>query len=225
MEHEVNNTPTQALGAATPPTVPAPHPALDFAVRLDAILTRLTAFIFGRIGVLGDLTASVHNRVARARRHLVRLLTNLAAGRLPPIHPPRIHPPRIRAPDPDRNSFPRAPYIPQGHAWLVAQLGYHAAAYTSQLEFLLHDPVTQATIAAAPPRVAAALGRTLRPLCRLLGTTLPPSLRLPPRPPRPKRPSPPRPRRIPLPSFASCLPQRKPRDMPFLRARPRTRSA
>src|SRR4051794_15846480 len=107
MEHEVNNTPTQAPGAATPLTVPAPHPALDFAVRLEAILTHLTAFIFGRIGVLGGLTAPLHNRVARARRRLVRLLTNLAAGRLP-----RIHPPRTRAPDPERNSGPRAPYIP-----------------------------------------------------------------------------------------------------------------
>ena len=82
---------------------------------------------------------------------------------------------------------------PFSRAWIVQKLGHHAATYMSQLQFLIDAPETRALLAAAPPEALKPLGRTLRPLARLLGVDLPSNLRLPPRPPRirPPRPTPP----------------------------------
>ena len=52
------------------------------------------------------------------------------------------------------------------------------------LEHLLRDPETQPLLATAPPEALKSLGRSLRPIARLLGVDLPPALLLSPRPPR-----------------------------------------
>jgi len=54
--------------------------------------------------------------------------------------------------------------LPAGRGWLVRALGYEAVAYGSQLEALLAEPEMAAILAAAP-----AVGRVLRPLCKMLG--------------------------------------------------------
>lgn len=53
--------------------------------------------------------------------------------------------------------------LPSGRGWLVRELGYEAAGFGCQLEALLADPAMQAVLIAMP-----AMGRILRPLCRML---------------------------------------------------------
>ena len=102
------------------------------------------------------------------------------------------------------------------------------AAYTSHLEHLLRDPETQTRLAPAPPEALKSLGRSLRPIARLLGVDLPPALLLSPRPPRGEpeggsRPvKPPRPI---LPPLLPLYPQARPRDWPFMRFPPKTNPA
>ena len=185
----------------------SPHPAIAIAARLEGVLRALTQLIFARFHLFGDLAQPLHNRIARARQRLVALLANLAAGREPRPHTPR----------PGRKGGPRGPSISTRRAWLVHVMGHHAGAYASQLQFLLHEPDTLALLAAAPPRALSSVARTLRPLCRMLGVPLPPLLQPPAKPPRPPRPRPVRPKPLPRMTVQSCLPQRRPRDMPFLR--------
>ena len=114
---------------------------------------------------------------------------------------------RQRAPRPrqaPREKDPRSHVPVRRHAWLGALLDHHVRAYASQLEFLLARPGAAALIAASPRAT-----RTLRPLCRMLGTELPAALRLPPRP-RPARPKPAKPPRAKGPS-----PGLAPGDQPF----------
>ena len=153
-----------------------PHPAAELAMRLNGILVPLVQFLFGRLDRLGAVASLLHNRVSRARVRLLNLFTRLAEGRLP----------RLRAARPDNKAGPRAPHLPRRRAWIVATLGYHAAAYASQLQIFLDDPQTRAILAAAPPQVLKSAARSLRPLCRLLGVDLPPLLQPPPKPPRAK---------------------------------------
>jgi hypothetical protein len=198
---------------------PAPHPApaearapLDGAVlaaRLECILGGLWALVARRIHLFGDLANPLRCRLARAQERLVTLLLAFAAGRTP-RH--RARPPG----QPARSGGKPAIHLPRTRAWLVASLGYQAAGYGSQLEALLRDPETQATLAAAITR-SPGIARTLRPLCRMLGVSMPPPLQLPPRPPR-LRPQPaPKPQRPALPPLLPIYPQRHPRPMPFLR--------
>ena len=74
--------------------------------------------------------------------------------------------------------------LPQGHAWIVYALGYHAAGYASQLRHLLGEPDMAEFLAANPQAV-----RLLRPLCRMLGviTFDPPPDPKPARAPKPPR--------------------------------------
>ena len=58
--------------------------------------------------------------------------------------------------------------LPARRAWLVRALGWEAAGYGCQLEALLAEPEMQAVLARLP-----AAGRILRPLCRMLGMTVP----------------------------------------------------
>jgi hypothetical protein len=195
---------------------PPTHPAAAFADRLGRILCAVTHLIFDRHHILGDLSRLLFNRISGANDRLARLFAALAAGRLP----------RVRARHPGRKGGKPAPYVSHRRAWLVAAFGHRAAAYASQLQHLLHAPETGALLAAAPPQALAAAGRTLRPLCRLLGVPLPPHLRLPPRPvpPRPVPPSqvqaplprPPRPAPIPMPALRPLYPRRFAREMPIL---------
>ena len=209
----MNNSPVPSApsGASTP--VPG---ALDLAARLTSILTPLLLLINARGPLLGAYFLPLHARIARAYRRLTLLLARLAAG-----HRARPHTPR-----PGTKGGPPAIRFPGHYAWLVGTLGHHAAGYASQLQFLLHDPATQATLAAAPPEALRAAGRTLRPLCRLLGVDLPATLRLPPKPPRTK-PARAAPRPAPRPSLPPLLPlypQARPRDLPFMRFRPKIQS-
>ena len=198
----------------TPAPTDAPHPAKEFGARLDSILAPLLPVIAAGLHRLVRFCVPVWNRVSRTRLRFVRLLAHIAAGRLP----------RQRAPRPDGQPAPKggppAPYIPRRRAWLVAIIGYRAAWGMANLDALLRDPITQALLAASPPEARKSLGRTLRPLCRLLGVDLPQELSAPPRPEpasgtitarpaKPPKPAPP-PLRHPL------YPQRRPRPMPFL---------
>ena len=167
MEHTIN-TPPVPLQACPD----ALHPADHLACRLSAILAALALLIAAQFRILGPVTVPLHARINRAARRLARLLVRLAAGRLPRPHVAR----------PGRPGGPPSFQFSRRPAWLVEVLGYPAAGYASQLQALLHNPATQAALAAAPPSVCAAAARTLRPLCRLLGVTLPPTLQPPPAP-------------------------------------------
>jgi len=194
-----------------PNQVRAHAPAL--AAKLALILTDLGRLIFARCLLLGPLAIPLNNRVAGVARRLAALLAHLAAGRLP-----RPHAPRPKTEDGRRRGGPPATYLPARHAWIVVTLGHHAAGYASQLQYLLNDPQTLATLAAAPPRAVASIARTLRPLCQRLGVDLPSILQPPPPPPRPPAPAKPaRPKPAPLPPLLPLYPQRKPRPYPFLR--------
>ncbi len=163
--------------------------ALAVSACLVAICTAVNALIFARLPVFAALAIPLHNRIARASRRLAALLARLANSTF------RTRP---HTRNPGRKGGPPPIYIPHRRAWLVAKLGHHMAAYMSHLEHLLRDPQTQALLAATPPEALKSLGRTLRPLARLLGADLPPELRLAPRDPGPKPAKPPKPKLPPL---------------------------
>ena len=191
-----------------------PHPALHVSERLHAIIVgNLLPLIMQQILVLGAYTIPVWARISRARQRLTRLLANFAAGRLPRPHTPQ--PGKKGGPPP-------ALYIPQSYAWLVARIGYRAAGFGAQIDYLLREPETQALLATAPPEFLKSFGRTLRPLCRLLAVDLPKELLLSPRARAggaggglslPRKPKPPKPT---LPPLLPLYPQRRPRPLPFL---------
>ena len=178
--------------------------ASDVSARLVAILYAVTRLIFARTHIFAALGAPLHNRIAGASRRLATILARLADGTF--RHRPHTQKPGTKG-------GPPPVYIPHRRAWLVVKLGYHIAAYTSHLEHLLRAPETQTLLATAPPEALKSLGRTLRPVARLLGVDLPPELQLPPKPPRPKPIKPPR---VPLPPLLPLYPQARPRDLPFM---------
>ena len=94
----------------------------------------------------------------------------------------------LAAPDttPPLPSKPARLYFPRRPGWLCA-VSIDTVAAGSQLQYLLNDPEMTALLAATP-----ALGRLLRPLCRMLGVVLPGT---PATPARPRAPRPPRPRK------------------------------
>jgi hypothetical protein len=181
------------IAAATPGTTPsAPPPAAMLAARLTPVILALLALVRARVGILGDTTAPLWNRISRIRQRLSRLLDAIAQGRPPRTRKPTPTKPRSDPPKRERVKLPH----PRQHGWLVAKLGWEAAAYTSQLQHVLMDPEAQAALADAIAH-SPGIARNLRPLCRLLGVPLPPCLHLPPRPPRPlpqRKPKPKQPR-------------------------------
>ncbi len=183
-----------------------PHPALGLAFRVDQIITALRHLINARAPLLGIFFMPLHLRLGRSMRRLTTLLTRLATGQYPSPRPAR----------PSQHSGPPPIPLPRSHAWIVAQLGYQAAAYASHLEHLLRDPEMLQTLAAAPPNAQAAAARTLRPLCRMLGVPLPPILQPPPTPKKPAPPKPPRAPRPPRLTARDLYPWRTPRPTPFL---------
>ena len=132
--------------------------ARDVSARLVAILAAVTSIIFARTHIFAALGPPLHNRIVAASRRLAAILAHLAAGTFRP-HPSK----------PGKKGGPPPIYIPHRRAWLVEKLGYHMAAYTSHLEHLLRAPETQTLLATAPPEALKSLGRTLRPIARLLG--------------------------------------------------------
>ena len=194
----------------------APNPSADLARQADIILNSILLLIAASFRILGVRTLPLWGRVSRIRQHLARLLAHLAAGRLP--RPRTSRPETARAPARDRDPLDAIPppRLPRAHLLLVKLLGYRAAGFGAQIQHLLDQPAMAASLAASP-----GAARALRPLCHILGVTLPPILRLPPRPPRPRpvkraRPKPARPKPPPLPPLLPLYPQRKPRHMPFL---------
>ncbi len=185
----------------THPPADAMPLAREIARQVEIILGGLLAMMEIRTHLLGLFAAPLCRRINRIRERLVRLLINLAEGRLPRPHTPR------PAPAEPRTRKPVIP-TPQAHLWIIRKLGWQASGFASQLNTLLHAPGMAATIAASPGAT-----RTLRPLCRLLGIDLPAQLRPAPRPTPPPRPSarpasPPRPAPRPAPSAPPGTPDR-----------------
>ena len=208
--------------AIPPSAIPA---ASEVSMRLVAILYAVTQLIFARSHIFAALAIPLHNRIVAASRRMATLLARLAEGKFRP----RPHTQKTCT-----KGGPPPVYIPRRRAWLVVKLGYHMAAYASHLEFLLRDPQTLATIAAAPPEALKSLGRSLRPIAHLLGVDLPKELLLSPRPPRgepeggagaQKPAKPPRPTPAPLPTLLPLYPQARPRDLPFMRFAPKIKPA
>lgn len=207
--------------AAEALTPDAPNPSADLARQADIILNSILLLIAASFRILGVRTLPLWGRVSRIRQHLARLLAHLAAGRLPRPHTSR--PETARAPVRDRDPLDAIPppRLPRAHLLLIKLLGYRAAGFGAQIQHLLDQPAMAAALAASP-----GAARALRPLCHILGVTLPPILRLPPRPPRPRPVKPARLKRArlkrarlklpPLPPLLPLYPQRKPRPMPFL---------
>jgi hypothetical protein len=139
------------------PSTPAPIEALapDIAHRVSLILANLATLVAARVHrhplfePLGNL---VWTGITRASRRFNRLMTLLAANRLPKPRPPRPHRPK-----PDAAPAVARARLPTGHLWLIRAIPYEAAALASQLNYLL---------AACP-----AAARILRPLCHMLGFT------------------------------------------------------
>ena len=182
-------------GPSYPQADPASHPALDLAHRLDAIFFSLLHHIAAAFRPLGGFAQPAWTRVSRASQRLRAILRRIAAGTFPP---PRRAPTNPDAPK--RQGGPRAPYLPRRRGWLGHLAGYQARNLTSQLNHLLADPQTHATLAAAPPHARAAFARALATTARLLALDLPPLLQPPIRakPNRPTRAKPPRPSLPPL---------------------------
>ena len=125
--------------------------------------------------------------VTSAARLIARLYTLRQAGRLPKPRPSQAGATRI-ARNPPQVTFPRR------RAWLIAMTDYRVAASGSHLQHFLARPDLPEVLAAAPQAM-----RHLRPLCRMLGTDLPPDL-LPAglQPPKPRpRIKPPKPAPVP----------------------------
>ena len=199
--------PTPLAPVAVPP-LPAEEIARQIQLIIGGILVQVS--LFAR--AFGILALPLHHRINRAGQRLARLLLRIAAGRIPPA-------PRPRDPaTPARPGGPPAIRFSRRRAWIIHHTGHHTAAHASQLQYLLHDPATLATLQAIPPHALASAARTLRPLCRLLGIPLPEILQPPPRPPAP--PKPPRPARPkpekPPPLRSPLYPRRRARDMPLL---------
>ena len=119
-------------------------------------------------------------RLGRIATRVQMLFDRWRAGTLPTTRPSRAGRPYTPS---------TAPRLPTTRAWVVAQIP-GSANFGTQLEALLADPDFPPFLAAAPQA-----GRLLRPLCRMLGTPMPPPLALPARPSAPRRvPPPPAPR-------------------------------
>jgi len=153
---------------------PTPSPAPDFAYRLGVILAGLAALIARRFvcdSFHAPFIRPLWTHITRAARRLERAFARLAASL----------PSRPRAANPHSGPHSK-PAFPTRRGWLVAALGPDAAAYASQLKFLLAEPEAADALANS-----LAARRTLAPIRRMLGLA-------PPRPRRPRvraRPQPP----------------------------------
>ena len=162
---------------ATQQADPPALPAAEIARALDVILASLLDLLWTRARfarLLGPLLHPLWNRISRTRQRLARAMARIIAGT-------RARPARPRATPRTRGTA--APIPRRRHGWLAHLLGDDIPTHASQLTHLLHQPGVAAALAASP-----GAARTLRPLCRMLGTDLPPALQPPPAPPRPPRP-------------------------------------
>ena len=144
-----------------PSTLPLPAVAPEMVRRLGQILAGLAAVVarrFLREPKFFALIIPLWSWLGRSARRFERAVTRPAVVRVrgevarAVVVPSARAKPRVRLPSQD--------------AWLVRALGWEVAAYGSQLSHLLAEPEMQAVLAAVP-----AVGRILRPLCRMLGAT------------------------------------------------------
>ena len=127
------------------------------ARRFDMILAGLAAVVarrFLRDPKFAGLIVPLWTWLNRSVRRFERAGTRPAAARAPAqTTAPRLEvKPRLR--------------LPSRKAWLVRALGWEAAGYGCQLEALLAEPEMRVLLVYVP-----AVGRILRPLCRMLGVT------------------------------------------------------
>ena len=162
--------------------MPTPHPhprqarpqAILLALRLVAILGRFIPVLTLHQPRLGAHAIALGTCFRTAIARLAALL-----ARLPALQP-RL---RTTSPAPEAPHTPREPSqtappprLPRRPRWLLATLPEDAATLKAEIEALLAEPGATALLAT----YHAAL-RALRPLCRLLGITLPdPASTLPP---------------------------------------------
>ena len=150
MNFNMNTSPLSSplLAAATP----------ELARRFGAILAGLAALIaarFLRMPHLMSLTVPLWGFFGRAARRFARALIRPAVAVKTRARKVGVSQPKGFRP-------------PSQRGWLVRELGWEAAAFTCQLEALLADPAMQAVLAELP-----AVGRILRPLCRMMGVVAP----------------------------------------------------
>ena len=181
------------------------------ATLLTAILTGMRAALAPHVNRDRARTAILlcaWTRIGRAASRFQALFARWQANTLPT-------PRQTRA----ARKTPSAakPHFPAGRAWLAGTTDHHVRGHASQLQHLLDHPDMPKFLAAAPQA-----GRILRPLCHMLGITMPavllPLSRAKPEgaPSRPKPAKPPRPKPAPLPPLRPLYPQRRPRPMPFM---------
>ena len=147
--------------SASPFTVTdtAPELARRFALIL-AGLGALVARRFLRMPHLMRFTMLLWSRLNRAVRRFERALTRKPAK----VRASVVGADRARRADP--SDRPRPIALPRGQGWLVRELGWEAAAFMAQLEALLAEVEMRAAVTASP-----AVGRIIRPICRMLGVS------------------------------------------------------
>ncbi len=142
------------MNAAAPFT---PSPAAPDVVRAFAGILAGLAAVLARVLLrrpdLVRLTVPLWRWLNASVRRLERAVTQ--TGRVRAVVPPSLPRP-VRAVGAVR--------LPQRRAWLVRELGWEVAGFGSQLQHLLSQDEMQALLAARP-----AVGRVLRPICRMLG--------------------------------------------------------
>ena len=175
---------------------PAPTPlrASDFARRLGGVLLALAALVAH--GLLRDpfrapLIVPLCTLLGRAIRRLDGAFARFAAGIVPR---PRAASPDAASPDAasPRAARPRVKSVlPTRRGWLTVALGSQAAAYATQIEFLLAEPEAAQALAGS-----LAARRILAPIRHMLGVAAPrprrPRVRVRPQP-APAPVAPPRP--------------------------------
>ena len=171
-----------------------PLRASDFARRLGAILLALAALVAH--GLLRDpfrapLIVPLWNLITRAARRLDGAFARFAAGIVPrpraatpgaaspSAASPSASSPRAATPD---AASPRVKSVlPTRRGWLTVALGSQAAAYATQIEFLLAEPEAAEALAGS-----LAARRILAPIRHMLGVVAPrprrPRVRVRPQP-------------------------------------------
>ena len=151
---------------STPP-LPAQADVPDLARRMGLILAALAALVaarFLRRPGLAALIVPLWQHLTHVARRFQRAMTHKTRPRAACPRPtPTPTPNKVSA-----DLRPPKPRLPTGRGWLVRALGYEGVAYRLQLEALLAAPAIQAAIAALP-----AVGRVLRPVCRMLDLPAP----------------------------------------------------
>ena len=132
--------------------------APELARRFGLIMAGLAGLIAARMlrmPAYAGLIVTLWHRLQRAARRFERVVSRPAVVVTREAGPVAVRVARERKPQ---------VRLPQGHGWLVRVLGWEAAGYMSQLEALLATPGMDGLRASRP-----ALGRILRPVCRMLG--------------------------------------------------------